>query len=331
MPETTHSGAEKCGKKFRIVAVDRCTVSVGDINFSRIEELGETTFYDVLSPSELINAAKDADALLVNKAEVTRGLVETCKNLKYVGTFSTGYNNIDIPALEECGITLCNVPGYSTDAVCQHVFALLLMAEGNTNKYAASVAAGDWVKSKTFCYMPWTMREISGKTFGVYGYGNIGKAVARVAAAFGMNVIVHTRTVPSDCPYQLVGEEEIFRRSDYLSFHCPLNGQTAGIVNARTLSLMKPSAMIINTARGGLIDEGALAAALNEGRIRGACLDVLTREPMEEDNPLFKAKNCIITPHVAWCPQETRARLVDIVADNLAAFMRGEPQNVVTK
>lgn len=330
MPRITQTPTA-LGDKFKIVAVDRCTVSAGDIDFSRIEALGETKFYDLLTPDELIAAAKDADALLVNKAEVTRRLVSECANLKYVGTFSTGYNNIDIPALEERGIVLCNVPDYSTNAVCQHVFALLLMFEGNTAKYAASVAAGDWVKSKAFCYLPWQMSEVFGKTFGVYGYGNIGKAVARVAEAFGMNVIVHTRTVPQNCPYPLVDGDEIFRRSDYLSFHCPLNSQTAGIVNARTLALMKPSAVIINTARGGLIDERALASALNEGRIKGACLDVLTREPMEDGNPLLNARNCIMTPHIAWGPKETRARLVDIVADNIAAFLSGNPRNEITK
>ena len=315
--------------KFRIVSVDTCTVSCGDIDFSRIEALGEAKFYDVLTPDELASAAADADALLVNKAEVTRGLLEKCPRLKYVGTYSTGYNNIDLAALKERGIICCNVPGYSTNAVCQHVFALLFMFVGRTDKYAASVAAGDWIKSKSFCYLPWSMGEVYGKTMGIYGYGNIGRAVARAAEAFGMKVIVHTRSVPQNCPYELVSADEIFEGSDYLSLHCPLSPATEKIVNARTLALMKPSAVLINTARGGLVDEYALAGALNGGKIAGACTDVLTREPMERGNPLLTAKNCIITPHIAWGPRETRARLVDIVAENLAAFLAGRPQNVV--
>lgn len=317
-------------ERIKIVSVDTQTVSYGDIGFERIEALGDVKFYGVLTPEELAEAAKDADVLLVNKAEVTRALVEKCPRLRYVGTYSTGYNNVDVAALRERGIVACNVPGYSTDAVCQHVFALLLMFEGKTDRYAASVASGDWIKSKAFCYFPWQMHEVSGKTFGVYGYGSIGSAVAKVASAFGMKVIVHTRTKPKNCPYELVDSDEIFARSDYLSFHCPLNEQTAGIINERTLSLMKPSAVIINTARGALADEKALASALNTGKLAGACLDVLASEPMRDDCPLAGAKNCIITPHVAWGAKETRERLVGIVAENLAAFLNGKPQNVIT-
>ena len=318
-------------KRLKIVSVDTETVSCGDIDFAPVEELGETSFYGVLSPEALEEAAKDADILLVNKANVTRGLISKCAKLKYVGTYSTGYNNIDIPALEERGIFACNVPGYSTNAVCQHVFALMLMFAGKTDKYASSVERGDWLKSDTFCYFTWPMAEIYGKTFGVYGYGSIGRAAARAAEAFGMKVIVHTRTAPKDCPCELVSSDEIFARSDFLSFHCPLSEQTAGIINKRTLSLMKPTAVIINTARGGLADEAALAAALNGERIGGACLDVITREPMRPDCPLIGAKNCIITPHIAWGPRETRARLVEMVAQNIRAFLNGTPQNVITK
>ena len=318
-------------QKFKIVSVDTCTVSYGDIDFAPVAALGDVAFYDILAPGELAEAASDADALLVNKAGVTRGLLERCPRLKYVGTYSTGYNNLDIPALESRGITACNVPGYSTAAVCQHVFSLMLMFAGNTHRYAASVEAGDWIASKAFCYFPWRMREISGKVMGIYGYGNIGRAVARAAEAFGMEVIVHTRTRPDDCPYELVGRDEIFARSDFLSLHCPLCAETERLVNERTLLLMKKSAVLINTARGALIDEGALSRALNGGAVAGACLDVLAEEPMREDCPLFGAKNCIVTPHVAWGPVETRRRLVDIAARNLEAFLAGRPQNVITK
>ena len=313
----------------KIVSVDLCTLSAGDINFSALEKLGEVSYYDVLSPAALARAAGGAQALLVNKARVDETLLEQCPDLKYVGTYATGYNNVDLAACDRRGITVCNVPGYSTNAVAQHVFALLLMFCGAVDKYASSVAKGDWKRAKTFSYMPWSTHEVYGRTFGVYGYGNIGRAVAGIAEAFGMRVIVCTRTRPADCPYEIVGPDEIFTRSHFLSLHCPLTEQTEGLVNERTISLMRRDAVLINTARGGLVDEKALAAALNGGRIAGACLDVIAVEPMKKDCPLFRAKHCIITPHVAWVPRETRQRLVDAVAENLENFIAGNPVNVV--
>ena len=313
----------------KIVSVDLCTVSAGDIDFSPLDELGEVLYYDVLTPGGLARAARDAEALLVNKAQVDEALLEACPKLKYVGTYATGYNNVDLAACTRRGITVCNVPGYSTSAVAQHAFALLLCLCGNIDKYSASVANGDWKRSKSFSYMPWQTRELSGLTFGVYGYGNIGRRAAQIASAFGMNVIVCTRTPPADCPYELVTREEIFARSDVLSLHCPLTEQTKGLVNAHTLSLMKRSAILINTARGGLVDEAALAAALNSERIAGAGLDVLAEEPMAKGCPLFKARHTVITPHIAWIPKETRTRLVQAVANNLKCFIQGHPINVV--
>ena len=313
----------------KITSVDLCTVSAGDIDFSPLDELGEVLYYDVLTPGGLALAARDAEALLVNKAQVDEVLLEACPKLKYVGTYATGYNNVDLAACTRRGITVCNVPGYSTSAVAQHAFALLLCLCGNIDKYSASVANGDWKRSKSFSYMPWQTRELSGLTFGVYGYGNIGRRAAQIASAFGMNVIVCTRTPPADCPYELVTREEIFARSDVLSLHCPLTEQTKGLVNAHTLSLMKRSAILINTARGGLVDEAALAAALNSERIAGAGLDVLAEEPMAKGCPLFKARHTVITPHIAWIPKETRTRLVQAVANNLKCFIQGHPINVV--
>lgn len=313
----------------KIISVDLCTVSAGDIDFSPLDELGEVLYYDVLTPGGLALAARDAEALLVNKAQVDEALLEACPKLKYVGTYATGYNNVDLAACTRRGITVCNVPGYSTNAVAQHAFALLLCLCGNIDKYSASVANGDWKRSKSFSYMPWQTRELSGLTFGVYGYGNIGRRAAQIASAFGMNVIVCTRTPPADCSYELVTREEIFARSDVLSLHCPLTEQTKGLVNAHTLSLMKRSAILINTARGGLVDEAALAAALNSERIAGAGLDVLAEEPMAKGCPLFKARHTVITPHIAWIPKETRTRLVQAVAKNLKCFIQGHPINVV--
>ena len=313
----------------KIVCADVCTLSAGDIDFSAFDAMGEVSYCDVLAPGGLARAAASADALFVNKSRVDGALLAACPDLKFVGVFATGYNNVDLAACSARGITVCNVPNYSTHAVAQHVFALLLCFCGATDKYAASVAKGDWKRAKTFSYMPWRTRELYGKTFGVYGYGNIGRAVARIADAIGMKVVVCTRTPPSDCPYELVAPDEIFARSDVLSFHCPLTQDTAGLVNARTLSLMKRDAIIVNTARGGIVDEPALAAALNEGRIAGACLDVLADEPMKKDCPLFRAKHVLITPHMAWVPRETRQRLVDAAANNLRAFVAGSPVNTV--
>ncbi len=313
----------------KIVSVDLCTLSAGDIDFSSLEKLGDVTYYDVLAPGGLARAAAEAEALLVNKARVDSALLSACPKLRFVGTYATGYNNIDLSACAARGITVCNVPNYSTHAVSQHVFALLLCFCGAIDKYTASVFKGEWKRAKTFSYMPWRTREVYGKTFGVYGYGNIGRAVARIAEALGMKVIVCTRTRPDDCPYELVSPDEIFARSDILSFHCPLTEQTKNLVNARTLALMKEDAILINTARGGIIDETALAAALNSGRIAGACLDVLAAEPMAKDCPLFRAKHALITPHVAWVPHETRQRLVEAVAENLKCFIEGRPVNVV--
>jgi glycerate dehydrogenase len=316
--------------KVKITLVDLNTVSNGDIDFDGLKRLGDVTAYGVLSPEELAEATKESEVLLVNKAEVSRRLLEQCHRLKYVGTFSTGYNNVDLAACRDYGVTACNVPDYSTHAVSQHVFALLLQFFGKTDLYTNSVKRGDWVNSKTFCYMPWQTSELFGKTFGVFGYGNIGKATAKISEAFGMNVLVHSAHRHPDCPYPQVDEEELFKSCDILSLHCPLNEQTKTIVNERTLTLMKKSAVLVNTARGGLIDEEALSVALKEGKIAGACLDVLTKEPMQKDNPLFNAPNCLITPHVAWIPQETRQRLADIVAQNLEMFLKGTPQNVIT-
>ena len=313
----------------KIVILDAYTSSLDDLNWDAFKTLGELTVYDRTPKDKIIERAKDADAVLTNKVPMFKDQLDRLPNLKYLGILATGYNNVDLAACTRRGITVCNVPGYSTNAVAQHAFALLLCLCGNIDKYSASVANGDWKRSKSFSYMPWQTRELSGLTFGVYGYGNIGRRAAQIASAFGMNVIVCTRTPPADCPYELVTREEIFARSDVLSLHCPLTEQTKGLVNAHTLSLMKRSAILINTARGGLVDEAALAAALNSERIAGAGLDVLAEEPMAKGCPLFKARHTVITPHIAWIPKETRTRLVQAVANNLKCFIQGHPINVV--
>lgn len=300
-----------------------------DTDYSEFEKLGEIIYFGEEERNELFRLVKDCDALIVNKVEVDEKLLSSCPKLKYVGVFATGYNVVDTAACHKLGITVCNVPDYSTHPVSQHVFALLLNFLGAIDKYTSSVAAGDWIKSEAFTYFPYPTYELYGKIFGIYGYGNIGKAVAKIADAFGAKVVICTRTPPKNCPYPLISADELFKISDIISLHCPLTEVTANLINERTLSLMKKSAVLINTARGGLVDEAALANALNSGRIAGACVDTVSTEPMKADNPLLGAKNCYITPHVAWTAKETRNRLVGIAAANVRAFKEGKPQNVV--
>lgn len=311
------------------IAVDISAVTCGDIDFSEIEKLGNVEYFKDISVENMFSVCKNADAVIVNKVCVDENFLNNCPKLKYVGIFATGYNLIDLKECAKRGITVCNVPDYSTNSVAQHTFALLLSLVGKISEYSSSVAAGDWIKSKTFTYMTWRTSALYGKTFGVYGYGNIGKAVAKIADAFGMNVLVHSRTKPENCPYKVVSSKDIFAYSDILSFHCPLTPETEKIVNAETLATMKRGAVIINTARGGLIDENALAFALENNLIAGAGLDVVATEPMDKNTPLLGVKNLIITPHIAWIPRETRQSVVNSAAQNLACFIAGKPINKV--
>lgn len=314
-----------------IALLDKNTVSYGDVDFSEIEALGSVSCFERLpDEDEVIRACRGAEAVLVNKTEMNEKVISSLPSLKYIGAFATGYNNIDLEACEKYGVTFCNAPAYSTHAVAQHAISLMLMQAGNTHRYAKSVSDGDWTQSDGFSYYAFPQYEVYGKAFGVFGFGEIGRATAKIAKALGMEILVHTRTIPENCPYELVEKDELFRRSDYLSLHCPLNEQTEKLVGEYALSLMKPTAVLVNTSRGGLIDEPALAAALKGGRLRAACLDVAAKEPMRADNPLLGLENCIITPHVAWAPVETRQRLVSVVAKNLEAFIKGSPINVIT-
>ena len=312
----------------KIVILDRCTVTNGDVDLSPIEKLGEVEYFDILTKDEIIKNLEGKDAVICNKAIIDREIMEKT-GVKFVGLFATGYNNIDVAAAKELGVTVCNVPGYSTDSVTQITFSLLLELAGNTSKYFNSVANGDWVKAKQFSYFSFPIGEIAGKTLGIFGLGAIGMAVAKVGLAFGMKVIAYTRTPKNMDGVEMVTLEELFKQSDYLSFHCPLTPDTTKLVNEKTLSLMKPTAFIVNTSRGGVIDEPALAKALNEGKIAGAGLDVMTIEPMAADCPLRNAKNCIITPHIAWASLEARTRLIGKVCENIEAFQKSNPINRV--
>ena len=313
----------------KITVLDRCTVTNGDISFAPLEAVGEVCYFDVLPPEEIVSAIGDSEAVIVNKAQITEEVMAACPNLKFVGLFATGYNNIDIKAAKQRGICVCNVPGYSTDSVTQHTFALILHFASRADDYARSVASGDWENAKTFSYLAFPTSELKGKTLGIFGFGTIGKSVATVALAFGMRVIAYVRRPTEFAGVEFVERDELFARSDYLSLHCPLTDETRNLICRETLSKMKPSAVIINTARGGVIEEDALCEALNSGLIRGAGIDVLDVEPMRKNHPYMQAKNCYITPHVAWACAEARERLVRLVAENLKGFQDGNIINCV--
>ena len=314
----------------KIIVLDRCTVErENEINWESLLKLGEVEFYDLLSDSEVIEVAKEAEIIIANKKVFHKELLEKLPALRLICLFATGYNNIDIDAAREMGIVVSNAPGYSTDFVSQTVMAFILSFTNSVAEYNKDVHEDKWIKSKTFSFFTNPLIELTGKTLGIFGLGSIGKKVASLGKAFGMNVIASTRTTPVNSDIEIVSKEELFRRSDFLSIHCPLTPETKDLVNAETLSLMKDTAYIINTSRGGTIIEKDLAEALNEGKIAGAAVDVLSEEPMKEYNPLRYAKNCIITPHVAWAAEETRQRLIGIVSANIEAYQKGKPQNVV--
>lgn len=312
------------------IILDRCTITKGDMDLTPLDALGEVKYFDILKKEEIIKEAAGADGIICNKAVIDREIMEKT-GIRYVGLFATGYNNIDCTAASELGLCVCNVPGYSTDSVTQLTFSLLLQLAGSTADYTASVARGDWVKSKQFSYFSFPITELAGKTLGIFGLGTIGQAVAKVGLAFGMKVIACTRT-PKNLPnITEVDKETLFRKSDFLTVHSPLTPETANLINAKTLKWMKPTAYLINTSRGGVIDETALAEALRNGRIAGAGLDVLCEEPMAETCPLRGVPHLLITPHIAWAATETRTRLIGLVAENAKAFMQGKPINKVNK
>ena len=314
----------------KTVILDTCTVTKGDLDMSALENFGEIEYYDILSKEEMIKALIGADAVVCNKAVIDKEIIDAT-DLKFIGLFATGYNNIDIEYASKKGIAVCNVPGYSTDSVTQVTWSFILELACNTSRYVSSIGAGDWKKTSQFSYFDYPITEIAGKTLGIYGLGNIGMSVAKIALAFGMKVIAYSRTPKDIEGISMVDEDTLFSESDFLTFHCPLTDKTAKIINEKSLSLMRPTAFIINTARGGIVDEPALAQALREGRIAGAALDVLTYEPMAKDCPLWGIDNCIITPHIAWASLESRSRLIGKVAENLRAFSEGSPINVVNK
>lgn len=312
-----------------IVITDADTVVSEGLDLSVFERFGKVTTYGLTDESQLCQRIKDADIVLCNKTRLFEQQLSCAKNLKFIGLFATGYNNIDIEYCNEKGITVCNVPGYSTEAVAQHTFALILAIVNKVGEYNNIVKQGDWSKSRTFSYFPIPIYELSGKTIGIIGYGSIGKRVAEIAKAFNMNVIVNNRSKINDQSVKQVALDEIFANSDIVTMHCTLNKDSENMINKNTLSKMKKGAIFINTVRGAVVVEQDLMEALNDGHLLGAGVDVLRTEPVTPDCPLLNAKNCFITPHIAWAALQTRQRLVDIVAENIECYLNGTPKNTI--
>ena len=316
-------------KSMKIVILDKKTVTNGDISFDDIYALGDVTEYDTTAPEQLIERISGADAVICNKVVIDSDAMDACPELRYIGLFATGYNNIDITAAERHGITVCNVPAYSTSSVAQQVFAYILHFTNKTAEYSRMVSEGAWISSDTFSCFPLPLNELAGQTLGITGFGSIGKAVARIALAFGMKVLVYTRTPKQYEGVAFVSFDELLSRSDFITLHCPLTDATRGLITLEQLKKCKSTAVLINTSRGPVVNETDLRKALDEGIIAGAAVDVLEHEPMLDSCPLLGADNCIITPHIAWAPYQTRVRLIGIVAENLKKFIDSTPQNVV--
>ena len=315
----------------KIVILDGYSANPGDLSWKELEKLGEVTVYDRTKPSETVARAANSDIVLTNKVVINKDVMAQLPQLKYIGVLATGYNVVDIEAAHERGIIVTNVPAYSTESVAQMVFAHLLTVTNRTEHYAIQNRSGRWTENPDFCYWDFPHQELSGKTFGIVGLGNIGQRVAQIAQAFGMKVKALTSKAAEALPngIEKATIEELLATSDVLSLHCPLTDNTRHLINAATLRQMKPSAILINTGRGPLIDDQAVAEALAEGRLAAFCADVLTEEPPKADNPLLSQPNAFITPHIAWASTEARIRLLQVATDNVQAFLNGSPMNVV--
>jgi glycerate dehydrogenase len=317
----------------KIAVLDGYTSNPGDLSWEAFENLGELTVYDRTKPEEVVSRCAGCEVVFTNKVVMDAGIIDQLPNLKYIGVLATGTNVIDVEYAGEKGICVTNIPGYGTDSVVQHILAFMLHFSSKVSIHNEAVHLGDWVNSKDFCFTLGTLNELSGSTLGIIGLGTIGRKLAKVADAMGMKIIAAHQSSMNrlELPYEMewLPVDEVFARSDFLSLNCPLTPDTENLVNAERLQKMKSSAVLINTGRGPLIDEQALADALNHGTITGAGLDVLSAEPPSTDNPLLTAKNCVITPHIAWASLQARKRLLNIAAGNLSAFKSGNPVNKV--
>lgn len=316
----------------KIVILDATALNPGDLSYDCINQFGDVTSYDRTDGEALtIERIGDNEIILVNKVPITETVLAACPNIKLICVQATGYNIVDVEACARRGIPVTNVPSYGTAAVAQFTIALMLELCHRIGLHNHSVHQGDWTRGTNFCYWLTPQMELEGKTLGIVGFGRIGQAVGKLAKAFGMHVLAYNR---SQCDEgraiaDYVDLDTLFRESDFISLHCPQTAETVNLINRETIAQMKDGAMLINTARGGLVDETALVEALESGKLRGAAVDVVSQEPMKADNPLLTTRKCIITPHIAWAPVESRQRLLDCVVENIRAFLAGKPQNVV--
>ena len=315
----------------KIIILDGYTLNPGDLSWSGFENLGTLTVYDRTPVDKVVERIGDAEIVISNKTPITKETIEACPNIKYIGLLATGYNVVDIDAAKAKGIPVTNIPTYGTMAVAQFVFALLLEICHNVGHHSKVVSQGRWTESEDFCFWDYPLLELSGKTIGLIGFGRIGRATGKIAVALGMEVLACDEYECEDG--RQIGEyvelDYLLKNADVISLHCPLLPSTQGLINKENIAKMKDGAIIINTSRGPVIYEQDLADALNSGKIAAAGLDVVSIEPIKADNPLLKAKNCIITPHIAWAPKEARSRLMNIAVENLKAFIDGNAVNVV--
>jgi len=315
----------------KIVVLDGFAENPGDLSWEGLEKLGELTVYDRTAAEDIVSRIGDAEVVFTNKTPLTEATFAACPNIRLVSVLATGYNIVDCAAARARGIPVCNVPGYSTAAVAQFTFALLLELCHHVGHHSEAVHAGRWTSNADFCFWDYPLVELAGKTLGIIGFGSIGKAVGRIAKAMGMRVLA-TGSRPTEEGRQIaeyVELDTVLTQSDVISLHCPLFPETTGIINKASLAKMKDGAMLINTSRGGVLVEADVAEALNTGKLAGAAMDVVSVEPIAAENPLLTAKNCILTPHIAWAPREARQRIMDMSVENVEAFLKGDPVHVV--
>ena len=314
----------------RIVVLDGYTLNPGDLSWAGLEQYGTVEVYDRTAPGEVIDRIGDEEIVFTNKTPITQKILEACPSVRFIGVLATGYNVVDTKAAKDKGIPVCNIPTYGTDAVAQYAFALILELCHHVGEHNRSVKQGDWAACPDFCYSNYPLIELAGKTLGIIGYGRIGRRTAQIARAFGMKVVAFDE-YPGENNEEvaLVSLDELFGCSDVISLHCPLFPSTEGMICKENLNKMKDGVLLINTSRGPLVKEEDLAQALHSGKVAGAAVDVVSTEPISPDNVLLREENCLITPHIAWAPKESRQRLMDIAVRNLGAFLDGDPENVV--
>jgi len=314
-----------------IIVLDGHTLNPGDLSWEGFEKLGKLTVYDRTPADKVVERIGDAEIVITNKTFITKEVLDAAPGIKYIGVFATGYNVVDVEAAKARGIPVTNIPAYSTAAVAQFAIGLLLEVCHNIGHHSQAVHSGRWEACWEFCFWDWPQIELAGKTMGIIGFGRIGQATAKIAAAMGMEVLAYSRTQTDEGRKagSYVPLDELLAKSDVVSLHCPLTPATQGIINKDSIAKMRDGAILVNTARGSLVNEQDLADALNCGKLMAAAVDVVSQEPIRGDNPLLKARNCFITPHIAWAPRETRARLMDIAVENLAGFLAGAAVNVV--